>query len=215
MGTLIRAQALSSDCMISGTQQDNPEAHHPQNFQVHHSSRWRQPRHDICKFNTDAAWKKDRDMNSIAGIARDSIGRVFTGYARQTTAPTPLIAEALAMILACSLHWKKVVFESDSLKVIQACGKEKDYGEIWTVIQDIQLLRRSFDHCGFTWTHRSGNEAAHQVAALFQRGLLPTNWIHFPPTPLWKVLRLDSSPAQAADYKWHPLAHEPFPVSLV
>lgn len=64
------------------------------------------------------------------------------------------MAETLAMrdgiFLANSLGLHRVILESDSLEVVQACRKEIQRGEVRAILEDIWQTKQNFLDCGFT-----------------------------------------------------------------
>lgn len=64
------------------------------------------------------------------------------------------------------------MLESDSLEVIQTCRGEIKKGQIMHIVKDILTIRSRFQSCGFTWTNREANGAAHLIAQHATRGSL-------------------------------------------
>lgn len=160
------------------------------------STRWRPPRSDTTKVNIDAAYDAITGRGCAGVVCRDARGKVLTVIASRIFAPNALVAEALAMRealqLARSLNLHRVVFESDNTTMVEACKGSKKVREISNVIHDIQFMKQSFEHVGFTWTRKSGNRVAHQNAALGTRNALLGNWVINPPTLIQKLIREDA-----------------------
>ncbi|XP_057441354.1 uncharacterized protein LOC130733241 [Lotus japonicus] len=146
---------------------------------------WRRPPRDFLKCNTDASFTKYNRKAAWGFIFRDEQGNTTCGSARILHASSTLMAEALtlreAVLMAINLDLKKVVFESDSLDLIQSCKGEKQKGEIGTIVEDIKKWSEQFPQWSFSWIARAGNGAAHLIAQLKSQRNLPPNWIWSPP----------------------------------
>ncbi|RYR01264.1 hypothetical protein Ahy_B06g080136 [Arachis hypogaea] len=64
----------------------------------------------------------------------------------------------------------------NSLPLIQAVKAKETIGEIDLILRDIYVLMEGIPNSGFTWTHKKGNQLAHQVASLAINGKLNRNW---------------------------------------
>ncbi|KAJ1382959.1 Zinc finger, CCHC-type [Sesbania bispinosa] len=116
----------------------------------------------------DAAWATHFSIGAIAAVARDSDGKFVCGLARKISAPSPLSSEALAVreavTAAYNLDWRRVIFESDCLRLVECCRRERKIPEIQPIVDDILTAASGFVHCGFTWVQRKGNKVAHLVS---------------------------------------------------
>ncbi|XP_057445040.1 uncharacterized protein LOC130737306 [Lotus japonicus] len=152
--------------------------------------KWRKPPRDCVKANVDAAWKKGSSRTGLACVIRDHNGEILLGSATITLAPSPLVAEGLAlreaMLLMTNLDCKKACLESDSKTLIEACRGVKESGSLKTIVTDIKRLSFQFDECNFQWTKRQGNVVAHEVAKLIYDDMLPPLWSSNPP-PMSKL----------------------------
>ncbi|KAJ1422669.1 Ribonuclease H-like superfamily [Sesbania bispinosa] len=161
---------------------------------------WRAPRGDILKCNTDASVPTQGSYAAIGLVVRDSHGYLVSGLSKKILAPSPLVAEALAlreaMLLASNLQWKKCMFESDNLSLIKACRQELQIGEIEAITQDVLSLKANFHLCGFLWTNQKGNEAAHLVARSTLNGSIPLNWTVNPHPALRNLLHQEAMQAR-------------------
>ncbi|KAJ1397629.1 Zinc knuckle CX2CX4HX4C [Sesbania bispinosa] len=111
------------------------------------TSVWRPPPPGILKCNVHARWDPQRHFEAIGIILRDVAGQTQGGVAKGVHAQNPQFAEALAV-------------------------REEKVREIATIIQDILIMKSSFDFCGFTRTSREGNEAANVIPSHHQ-GISP------------------------------------------
>lgn len=111
---------------------------------------WRKPLQGAIKFNSDAAFDKDRNKG-VAGI----IGRDYVlGFTCVFPVSSALQAEALALresvVLASNMGIQCVVFENDNLELIQTCRNEIQRRELGAIVQDILFMKNGFDRAGFT-----------------------------------------------------------------
>lgn len=142
---------------------------------------WKKPPRGFLKVNTYAAFTPHNKKTTGAIIIRDENGTLTWGLTRKSFASSPLLAEAIilrdAVVTADNMHWENIVFESDNQKLIQACRGEIQLGETKHITEDIQNWSKNYTNWRFSWTRRSGNEAAHCVADLSHHGNLPSSWI--------------------------------------
>lgn len=123
-------------------------------IQIHFNGGWRPPSSLFVKINSDATYNKDNGKGAIGVICRDGKGILTMACAKKIFASSPLAAKALglreAVVLAMNLGLPSVIFESDSLDLIEICRGNKNKEEIRGIISDIQEFKSSFQHCGFT-----------------------------------------------------------------
>lgn len=158
--------------------------------------KWRPPRANCVKINTDAAYNRDSGKGSIGVVCRDELGRVLTMTATHIYATSPLMAEVLALRygvqLGVNLQIQDAAFEVDNINLIETCRGNMSNGEIEGIVQDIKSLKQDFNRCGFTWVKREGNTVADQIAALAASGELRRNWTSLPPDTLRREIEKDS-----------------------
>ncbi|KAH7853442.1 hypothetical protein Vadar_002449 [Vaccinium darrowii] len=160
------------------------------------NSNWRAPDKGKFKVNCDVALPPNGKEGKVAVILRDWKGKILDGFAKQITAASSLKGELLAIRAACemvfSLGLKEVEVESDNKQAILLSVSESvPPWEVRAVVLDIRHLAVK-GAISFRWTRREANKAAHEVAALALRNLLPCNWIVYPPS-LFSVLCKDVS----------------------
>lgn len=113
----------------------------PPPSQIKHNQFWRPPLFYTIKVNCDASFSLDKKKVFAGIIARDKFGNVLFGITKIFAASSPLVAEAIALreAAAVSLNFgvSNVVFECDSLDLVQGCRKESMIGEICGLVQDI------------------------------------------------------------------------------
>jgi ribonuclease HI len=191
--TVYSLKTSSSETQVSNPHLNTSHTHSKPNVV------WTLPLGGNLKLNTDASFFAGTNSASSGVIVRNYLGLVVAGSARVFSAPSALVAEALAirdaLVLAYNLNFPHIVVESDSLIVVQCCRGELVRGQITSIINDILTLKGNFIRCGFTWVAREGNKAANIVASLVANGSLPQLWTVKPPDILRLELLKDRSRA--------------------
>lgn len=157
---------------------------------------WIPPPEDSVKINVDASWTQGNPFCSIGCVSRDSQANVLLSSCRKILAPTPLIAETLALregaLIGHNLGWNSVILESDCKVVVEACRYGKQVGEIRVLVQDIIDLQQKFHTCMVKWVPRSKNCVPHLIAQLGLKNLLPPGWLWNPPKAIQEALVEDA-----------------------
>lgn len=184
MATIIQSNSFIADIIKNGEQNNQPQNVLPRSIQQ--SKRWRPPRLDVIKINSDAGFNEQTKVRSAGIIARNHEGEVVFGITKRFPATSPLMAEALALREAASVAvnfgLSRVVLESDCLELIRCCRREIRKGEVLNVIEDTIGFANTLPACGFLWVPREGNKVANLLAQLSARGSLPLHWRwHHPP----------------------------------
>ncbi|XP_062014482.1 uncharacterized protein LOC133731021 [Rosa rugosa] len=162
---------------------------------------WTPPPANCYKINTDASWDQSSLRCGLAAIVRDSSGQLLDGLFVHTTAPTPVVAEALALTLVCSLFTKlpataSIIVESYSLPLIQAISSHRSLVD-WQaqpLAQGLRLFAQAAPGISWIWTSRDANKAADHVASLARRRMCPATWLQQPPSSLLLILLYDGDP---------------------
>ncbi|XP_016177823.1 uncharacterized protein LOC107620121 [Arachis ipaensis] len=153
---------------------------------------WRPPPPGWIKCNVDAAFREVYSGGATAAVFRDHAGSLLTASNHRIAASSPLAAEAFAvreaLIMAKNFQLDRIIFESDSLILIQALKSKASIAEIQVILDDILELVRSITNCGFTWVPREGNGLAHEVARLTADGSLQQNWLRCKPQIIINIL---------------------------
>ncbi|RYR48438.1 hypothetical protein Ahy_A07g034466 [Arachis hypogaea] len=128
---------------------------------------WRPPPPGWVKCNVDAAFLEVLHGGATAAVFRDHVGNLLTASNFKIATTSPLAAEALAvregLIIAKNFQLERVIFESDSLILIQALKSkativDTKYFKLWVYLAP-----------------REGNALAHEVAKLTANGSLHQN----------------------------------------
>ncbi|XP_057445029.1 uncharacterized protein LOC130737294 [Lotus japonicus] len=153
---------------------------------------WTPPPEGFIKINVDASWLSGNPFCSIGCVARDSNANVLLSSCRKVLAPTPLIAETLAIregaLIGHNLGWNNISIESDCKVAVDAYDAGKQMGEIRVLIQDIKDLQQRFQSCRVKWIARCKNQVSHLIAQLGLKNLLPPGWLWNLPKPIQKAL---------------------------
>ncbi|RYR34741.1 hypothetical protein Ahy_A10g049745 [Arachis hypogaea] len=140
---------------------------------------------------------------TTAAVFKDHAGSLLTASNSKIAASSPLAAEAFAvreaLIMAKNFQLDRIIFESDSLILIQALKSKASIVEIQVILDDILELVRSITNCGFTWVPREGNGLAHEVARLTADGSLQQNWLMCKPFVFYSLPRQLSMPSASLE----------------
>ena len=154
---------------------------------------WKPPNLGVYKVNFDGALFLDQGCADLGVVVRDSAGLVMAALSQRVRLPgSPDVVEALvarrAICFAQELSLHNVVFEGDSLKVIQAIIHTRPVQTLYGhIIDEIRLLSSSFI-CNFLHVNRKGNKLVH---ALTRRVVLSADsdvWIEELPRDLEDVV---------------------------
>ncbi|PWA73584.1 hypothetical protein CTI12_AA146360 [Artemisia annua] len=131
---------------------------------------WKKPQVDMIKFNCDAAWQKESGKVGLGFVARNCNGDVLiSGAKSEAYANSPIEAEAKAIwwatIHARNRGYSNVVFESDSLSLINALRNRSVPLEIVSMFADILSKSGDFNICEWSFVRREGNMVAHSIAS--------------------------------------------------
>ncbi|XP_041017966.1 uncharacterized protein LOC121260189 [Juglans microcarpa x Juglans regia] len=131
---------------------------------------WSPPPTGIIKVNWDAALWEDQDKLGIGLVARDHEGRIIASKkVAKAGCVIPLLAEAIGAYqgvkLASEMNLESVIFEGDSLQVVQAINLHKErWDNVGLVLDDTRMLLAQVVHWQFNFVKRNGNELAHCLA---------------------------------------------------
>ncbi|KAL4274015.1 hypothetical protein GQ457_13G001340 [Hibiscus cannabinus] len=159
--TFIRAYCFEYQVMSTILDHPNPQK----------EIRWSPPNPPLVKVNVDAKFVQELKKAWSGIVIRDGNGDILGACVRiQNYSPSPFSAEAWAVVhglqFAFSLGCQSIILESDCRTVIQKLQSEDDdYSELRPFIWDAKILSRHFQFCGFNFVPRSGNKAAHAMAA--------------------------------------------------
>ncbi|XP_042954641.1 uncharacterized protein LOC122291055 [Carya illinoinensis] len=132
--------------------------------------KWTTPPEGEYKLNWDAAINQPLNQVGIGDIIRDCSGQVLRKMrARRGLNLSPFTAEAYAMMMAVifckEAGFRSVLFEGDSLKVVEGMQKKaKDWSQGGLIIEDTKHMLQDFVRWKFCHTKRDSNMAAHLLA---------------------------------------------------
>jgi ribonuclease HI len=156
--------------------------------------KWSKPEVRQVKVNVDASFHADSCSGAIGAVIRDVKGDFIaasTNYIPHVA--SAMVAEALAMKegigLAHRLGCSRVVAESDSLEVIQACnGEQRWWNEASAIFADCVDAAINLDSISFTHCPRESNEVAHSLARFCFDVKSDCTWVDEPPSFLLQPL---------------------------
>ncbi|XP_012857002.1 PREDICTED: uncharacterized protein LOC105976270 [Erythranthe guttata] len=141
-------------------------------LQLIHPTEWKPPEMGVLKINFDVAIRRGEPKLAVAAVARNH-ERICVGWKVVLIDGNlnPVEGEAMAalhaIMLASMNGWNEVIFEGDSLQVIQALraggGDMLPFGAI---IDECIYLANVFTSFSFSFVKRSGNSLAHALAHL-------------------------------------------------
>ncbi|XP_012855093.1 PREDICTED: uncharacterized protein LOC105974524 [Erythranthe guttata] len=133
---------------------------------------WVRPEMNVVKINFDAAINKVDGVCGIGVIARTNLGECVGWNSRcikQSLDPTAAEAQAafMAVEMARTNNWRRIVIEGDSMEVICAvCEPAISEATNGNIIEDIKRKRGWFEHFQIQHIFREANQVAHEIAAL-------------------------------------------------
>ncbi|XP_059437060.1 uncharacterized protein LOC132170186 [Corylus avellana] len=134
--------------------------------------KWQPPPPNSVKINWDAAMNHTNKVIGLRIIARDERGKFMAAFSKQQDIDTELVvAEAMAalhaIILSQEMNFQNVVFEGDSLQVVQAVNSVSQCNSIYGhLIEDIKVGLNKMATSSFTHVTRDANGAAHALAVM-------------------------------------------------
>ncbi|KAF5471734.1 hypothetical protein F2P56_008507 [Juglans regia] len=117
-----------------------------------HVVTWNPPPVGIIKINWDAALWEAHDRLRIGLVARDHEGSILASkIVAKTSCVVPLLAEAIgvfqAVIFASELNLESVIFEGDSLQIVQDLNLHKErWDSVGLVLLDTRTLLSRFEN---------------------------------------------------------------------
>lgn len=131
---------------------------------------WVKPQLQQVKLNTYASWQKETGRAGLGFVARNHNGEVLLSGARvECYAASPLEAEAKAIVWAMthalSKNFQNVVFESDSLCLVNALRDRSVLRQIACLFSQILASSQAFSTCNWSFVKREGNMVAHSIAS--------------------------------------------------
>ncbi|KAL5567823.1 hypothetical protein UlMin_024398 [Ulmus minor] len=133
---------------------------------------WKPPEMGIVKINTDAAWCKRTKKFGLGVVIRDHFGSILGSAATPVSSSVSVdVAEGWALErgawLAKYLGFPAIELESDCLGVVMALQQQIHFISEFSFVSD-----SIYDHCNtfqqfsFSYTPRTSNQVAHNLAKL-------------------------------------------------
>ena len=127
------------------------------------------PQEGMYKANFDAALFDGLGMASLGVIVKDYTGHIIVALSQKIRSPHSVeMAKALAcnraLVFVQELSLSQVVFEGDSLQIVQAVNSQEACLTLCGhVIEEIQRLQRGLLFSCFQHVKRGGNKLAHSL----------------------------------------------------
>ncbi|PWA86585.1 Amidophosphoribosyl transferase [Artemisia annua] len=133
------------------------------------SVKWVKPQGDCIKINCDASWLKESGKAGLGFVARNDCGDVLLSGARaECYTCSPLEAETKAILWttnhANNKGYSKVIFESDSMCLVNALQKGTTLLQVASIFEQITCNSLAFRLCTWSFVKRDGNKVAHSIA---------------------------------------------------
>ncbi|KAL0016437.1 hypothetical protein SO802_003506 [Lithocarpus litseifolius] len=158
---------------------------------------WQPPALELVKLNFDAAVFSPLNLAGIGVIARDWNGAVLGALSMpislsQTVNEMEAIACRKAVQFAKELRLQKVVFQGDSLVVINALSQGPGcLSSYWNVIDNILVLADDFQLCEFSHVKRVCNVVADMLAKKAKDLLEVRVWLDDLPGNIYPLVLFD------------------------
>lgn len=133
------------------------------------SGKWKRPPHQWVKCNTDAAWPQEGERCGIGWVLRNDTGRVLWMGARalpklKNVLEAELEALKWAILTMSRFHYKKIIFESDALNLINLLNNREEWPSITPSLQELKRTLLQFEEVKFVFTPRGANGVADRIA---------------------------------------------------
>lgn len=133
---------------------------------------WTPPPPNAFKINVDGSHNSTQGCTACGGLIRDSCGNFGKGFYCNLGLSNPLWAEMWALLLgtrlARTLSLREVVFEMDSLTIVQTVNKGySNVPYLQPLLDEVLHLLRLLDwKASVTHSYREANRCADHLAAL-------------------------------------------------
>jgi hypothetical protein len=110
------------------------------------TKRWKALEQGCLKLNWDAELGSSPSRMGVGAMLRDEQGRVRVAMATAMVIPNFIVVEVVALWKAVNfcldLGYKRVIFEGDSMQVVQSMNQEQPWGRYAQLLDDVraQLL---------------------------------------------------------------------------
>ncbi|CAE6199586.1 unnamed protein product [Arabidopsis arenosa] len=134
--------------------------------------KWKPPPRGWVKCNTDGTRQGDGSPSGTGWVLRTSDGTVLWMGAkalRRTRSVLEVELEALrwAILTIIRFNYQKVIFESDSLEVVNLINNNESWPSYAPTLQDIKLLLQQFQEAIVIYSPRGCNGVADQGISFF------------------------------------------------
>jgi len=158
--------------------------------------KWKPPDMGSLKLNWDVAICSLTKKMGVGAVLRDEHGAVVAAtisvipYIRD-----PSVVEAIALWKAVSFCWElgcpRVVFEGDSMQVVQALNNGQAWNRYAQLLVDVRTLSHGFTFHKIQLVSRDANKVAHDLAKLVVTQPCDSMWIGECPSPIQHLVSVE------------------------
>ncbi|GJU02884.1 reverse transcriptase [Tanacetum coccineum] len=121
------------------------------------------------KCSYKSSWQKESGRAGLGFVARNASGdALLSGALAECYASSPLEAKAKSLLWtttqAHNKGYSKIIFESDSLCLVNALQRGTTLLQIASMLAQIMSNSVSFNSCNWPFIKREGNKVAHSIA---------------------------------------------------
>jgi ribonuclease HI len=159
---------------------------------------WQPPPANTVKINWDAAVDNRNGRIGLGCIAWNSEGVFLAGRSiTKETVADSMMAEAIAAMHAVLFGkergYKRVIFEGDALRVIQAINDSGLQQSCFrNFVEGIRVEMQFMEQVAFIHVVRGANDDAHILAKLATTNVMDSTWVDIPPPSICDVFRSGS-----------------------
>ena len=132
--------------------------------------RWEPPKEGTMMINTDAAISAKMVRSGLGIIARNWRGVIvkakgITDRRKGDAATEETLAIRSALEMAQGAGWTNIEVQSDCKYVVSLINTDNvQEGRLQTLLEDIDVLKKRFESCNFSFVPRTANSCSHELA---------------------------------------------------
>ena len=159
--------------------------------------RWEPPKEGTIRINTDAAISAKMVRSGLGIIARNWRGEVvrakgITARRKGIAATEEALAIRGALEMAQFTGWTNIEVQSDCKHVVSLINTDNVQDcSLQTILEDIDVQKRNFESCTFTFVPRTVNQCSHELAQFAAKATRSFEWEGSFPIWLSSLVRKD------------------------
>ncbi|XP_071933154.1 uncharacterized protein [Coffea arabica] len=159
--------------------------------------RWEPPKEGIMRINTDAAISAQMVRTRLGIIAKNWLGETvkakgITERRRGEAATEETLAIRGALEMPQGARWTNIEVQSDCKNVVSLINTDNVQDcTLQTILEDIDILKKSFGSCNFSFVPRTANGCSHAMAQFAIKSIRKIEWEGSFPTWLSGLARKD------------------------